>query len=122
MHRALWRCPAIMRTVRRGAPGIGTSQSSAGRCSTRYAVTRLLVRQEARRVAPRSACGVIAGAFFAKCKTAKTRFSLSSLQLRKPGGLRLLQRGAKCLLKTRTNHVECVVAPTGSKKGEPPAR
>jgi hypothetical protein len=35
MHRALWRCPAIMRIVRRGEPGIEASHSGAGRCSMR---------------------------------------------------------------------------------------
>src|SRR5687767_9215009 len=57
VQRALWRCPAIIRTVRRGAPGTAASHSAAGRCSTRYEVTRLLVRQDDRRVALRSASG-----------------------------------------------------------------
>ena len=58
-HLALWRCAAIMRMVRCGAPGTAASQSAAGRCSTRYAVTRLLVRQEARSVASRSVDWII---------------------------------------------------------------
>jgi hypothetical protein len=48
---------AIMRTVRRGAPGTGASQRAAGRCSLRYAVTRLLVRHAVRSVALRSVNG-----------------------------------------------------------------
>jgi hypothetical protein len=43
VHRALWMWPAIMRTVRRGAPGTVTPHSSWGKCSTRKTVTRLLV-------------------------------------------------------------------------------
>src|SRR5262249_31602375 len=43
--RLLCRCAAIVRTVLRGAPGTGADQISGGRCSTRYIVTRLVVRQ-----------------------------------------------------------------------------
>jgi hypothetical protein len=43
IHRALWMWPAIIRTVRRGAPGTVAPHSSWGRCSTRKTVTRLLV-------------------------------------------------------------------------------
>ena len=43
MHRALWMWPAIIRTVRRGAPGTGALHSSGGNCSKRKTVTRLLV-------------------------------------------------------------------------------
>src|SRR5512134_1350718 len=57
MQRALCRWPAIMRIVRRGAPGTAAVHSPAGRRSTRKTVTRLLVRQVSRIVARRS--GVI---------------------------------------------------------------
>src|SRR5512142_2169276 len=40
-------CAAIIRTVRRGAPGAPLDHSSAGRFSIRYIVTRLFVRQAA---------------------------------------------------------------------------
>ena len=43
MHRALWMWPAIIRTVRRGAPGTGALHSSGGNCSKRKTVIRLLV-------------------------------------------------------------------------------
>src|SRR5918994_4901121 len=60
MHRTLWRCPAIIPTVRRGAPGSEACQSTGEMCSTRYAVTRLVVRQAARSVAAESVAGRIA--------------------------------------------------------------
>ena len=47
IHRALWMCPAIIRTVRRGAPGTLPTQSSSDKCSMRNIVTRLLVRHAA---------------------------------------------------------------------------
>ncbi len=50
IHRALWMWPAIIRTVRRGAPGTVASHSSWGRCSTRKTLTRLLVLHAASRV------------------------------------------------------------------------
>ncbi len=53
MHRALWICPAIMRTVRRGAPGTLAPQIGEGRCSTRKTVTWLLVSHAARIVSRR---------------------------------------------------------------------
>jgi hypothetical protein len=43
MHRVLWMWPAIIRTVRRGAPGTVAPHTSGGKCSTRKTVTRLLV-------------------------------------------------------------------------------
>jgi len=43
IHRVLWMWPAIIRTVRRGAPGTVAPHSSWGRCSTRKTLTRLLV-------------------------------------------------------------------------------
>ncbi len=43
IHRALWMWPAIIRTVRRGAPGTVALHSSWGKCSKRKTVTRLLV-------------------------------------------------------------------------------
>src|SRR5439155_17624726 len=58
MHRALWICPAIMRTVRRGAPGTLSPQSAAGRFSTRKTVTRLFVSHAARIVSRRSGAAV----------------------------------------------------------------
>ena len=54
MHRALCRWPAIMRIVRRDAPGTAAAHSPGGRCSTRKTVTRLLVRQVSRIVSRRS--------------------------------------------------------------------
>jgi hypothetical protein len=50
IHRALWMWPAIIRTVRRGAPGTVAPHSSWGKCSTRKTVTRLLVLHAASRV------------------------------------------------------------------------
>src|SRR5882672_3300056 len=47
IHRALWMWPAIIRTVRRGAPGTLAPQSSRGKYSMRKTVTRLLVLQAA---------------------------------------------------------------------------
>jgi hypothetical protein len=52
MHRALWICPAIILTVRRGAPGIFISHSSSGSWSKKNSVTRLFVCQAANSVAP----------------------------------------------------------------------
>jgi hypothetical protein len=43
VHRPLWMWPAIIRTVRRGAPGTVAPHSSWGKCSMRKTVTRLLV-------------------------------------------------------------------------------
>jgi len=50
VHRALWMWPAIIRTVRRGAPGTVAAHSSWGKCSTRKTVTRLLVLHAVSRV------------------------------------------------------------------------
>src|SRR5437667_10042949 len=50
IHLALWMWPAIIRTVRRGAPGTVAPHSSWGKCSTRKTVTRLLVLHAASRV------------------------------------------------------------------------
>src|SRR3989441_12831230 len=50
MHRALWMWPAIIRTVRRGAPGTVALHSSGGKCSKRKTVTRLLVLHAASRI------------------------------------------------------------------------
>src|SRR5512143_2864625 len=44
-----------MRIVRRGASGTAASHSGAGRCSTKYAVTRALVRHESINATRRSA-------------------------------------------------------------------
>src|SRR5258706_12536348 len=44
MQRALWMWPAIIRTVRRGAPGTAATQSLADKCSIRKTVILLFVR------------------------------------------------------------------------------
>ena len=54
MHRALCMWPAIIRIVRRGAPGTAVAHSPGGMRSTRKTVTRLLVRQVLRMVSRRS--------------------------------------------------------------------
>src|SRR5580765_2671630 len=51
MQRALWMWPAIIRTVRRGDPGIAALQTASGNCSTRKTVTRLFVAQASRMLA-----------------------------------------------------------------------
>ena len=43
-QRQLWGWAAMLRTVRRGAPGNPSGQRCAGSCSTRNAVTWLLMR------------------------------------------------------------------------------
>src|SRR5213594_2708667 len=47
-------CPAIMRIVRRGAPGTVAAQRPRGKCSKRKRVMRLLVLQAARIASRRS--------------------------------------------------------------------
>jgi hypothetical protein len=59
MQRALWMWPAIIRTVRRGAPGTVAPHSSWGKCSTRKTVTRLLVLHAASSISRGSSAGCI---------------------------------------------------------------
>src|SRR5712671_4932247 len=51
--------PAIIRTVRRGAPGTLALHSSSDKCSSRKTVTRLLVLHAASRVSRRSSADCI---------------------------------------------------------------
>src|SRR5207344_2569781 len=44
-QRLLWMWAAIIRTVCLGTPGTSLLQTAAGKCSTRYVVARLVVRQ-----------------------------------------------------------------------------
>jgi hypothetical protein len=53
-------CPAIIRIVRRGAPGTVAAHGSAGKCSKRNSVTRLLVLQAEKIVSHRSGADDIA--------------------------------------------------------------
>lgn len=61
IHLALWTWPAIIRTVRRGAPGTVAPHTSLGRCSTRKTVTRLLVLQASSSISRWSSADFIRG-------------------------------------------------------------